>query len=45
MRRRQIHLEYQKQQEEIIKLEGYIQKNKARASTAKQAKKPGEKTK
>ncbi|KNE22432.1 ABC-F family ATP-binding cassette domain-containing protein [Virgibacillus pantothenticus] len=38
MRRRQIHLEYQKQQEEIIKLEGYIQKNKARASTAKQAK-------
>ncbi|NBJ67922.1 ABC transporter ATP-binding protein [Roseburia sp. 1XD42-34] len=38
MRRREIRLEYQKQQEEINKLEGYIQKNKARASTAKQAK-------
>ncbi|CDQ41235.1 MULTISPECIES: ABC-F family ATP-binding cassette domain-containing protein [Virgibacillus] len=38
LRRRQIHLEYQKQQEEITKLETYIRKNKARASTAKQAK-------
>lgn len=38
LRRRQIYLAYQKQQEEISKLETYIQKNKARASTAKQAK-------
>ncbi|HET7577690.1 MAG TPA: ABC-F family ATP-binding cassette domain-containing protein [Bacillales bacterium] len=38
MRRRQIFEAYERQQQEIDKLETYIQKNKARASTAKQAK-------
>lgn len=38
LRRRQIHLQYEKQQAEIQKLETYVQKNKARASTAKMAK-------
>lgn len=38
LRKEQIYQQYQKQQEEIQKLETYIQKNKARASTAKQAK-------
>ncbi|TLS35220.1 ABC-F family ATP-binding cassette domain-containing protein [Pseudalkalibacillus caeni] len=38
LRRQQIYQAYAKQQEEIKKLETYIQKNKARASTAKQAK-------
>ncbi|MFA1821761.1 ABC-F family ATP-binding cassette domain-containing protein [Virgibacillus oceani] len=38
LRRRQIHQQFERQQEEIKKLEIYVQKNKARASTAKQAK-------
>lgn len=38
LRRRQIYVEYEKQREEIQKLEAYIQKNKVRASTSKQAK-------
>lgn len=38
LRKQQIYQEYQKQQEEIKKLEAYVQKNKARASTSKQAK-------
>lgn len=38
MRKRQIFEAYDRQQQEIDKLETYIQKNKARASTAKQAK-------
>lgn len=38
MRKRQIFEAYERQQQEIDKLETYIQKNKARASTAKQAK-------
>lgn len=37
-RKHQLHDAYEKQQEEIRKLETYIQKNKARASTTKQAK-------
>ncbi len=38
LRKKQIHQQYERQQEEIQKLETYVQKNKARASTAKQAK-------
>ena len=38
LRRRQIYQQFERQQEEIKKLETYVQKNKARASTAKQAK-------
>ncbi|HET7628187.1 MAG TPA: ABC-F family ATP-binding cassette domain-containing protein [Bacillales bacterium] len=38
MRKRQIYDAYTRQQQEIEQLETYIQKNKARASTAKQAK-------
>ncbi|MCJ7842999.1 ATP-binding cassette domain-containing protein [Lederbergia sp. NSJ-179] len=38
LRKQQIHQQYERQQEEIQKLETYVQKNKARASTAKQAK-------
>ena len=38
MRKRQLFEAYSRQQEEIDKLETYIRKNKARASTAKQAK-------
>jgi ATPase subunit of ABC transporter with duplicated ATPase domains len=38
LRKQQIFTAYDRQQEEIQKLETYIQKNKARASTAKQAK-------
>lgn len=38
LKKHQIHLAYGRQQEEIQKLETYIQKNKARASTSKQAK-------
>lgn len=37
-RKQQIFIEYARQQQEIDKLETYIQKNKARASTSKQAK-------
>jgi ATPase subunit of ABC transporter with duplicated ATPase domains len=37
-RKQQIYLAYNRQQEEIQKLESYIQKNKVRASTSKQAK-------
>jgi ATPase subunit of ABC transporter with duplicated ATPase domains len=37
-RKQQIYTAYDKQQEEIGKLETYIQKNKVRASTSKQAK-------
>lgn len=37
-RKRQIFMAYDRQQEEIQKLESYIQKNKVRASTSKQAK-------
>ncbi|MFD1737280.1 ABC-F family ATP-binding cassette domain-containing protein [Bacillus salitolerans] len=37
-RKQQIYAEYDKQQAEIQKLETYIQKNKVRASTSKQAK-------
>jgi ATPase subunit of ABC transporter with duplicated ATPase domains len=38
LRKQQIFIEYAKQQQEIDRLESYIQKNKARASTSKQAK-------
>jgi ATPase subunit of ABC transporter with duplicated ATPase domains len=38
LRKQQIHQQFQRQQAEIEKLETYVQKNKARASTAKQAK-------
>lgn len=38
LQKQQIHHQFQRQQEEIEKLETYVQKNKARASTAKQAK-------
>ncbi|WP_449355402.1 ABC-F family ATP-binding cassette domain-containing protein [Virgibacillus natechei] len=38
LRKQQIHQQFERQQEEINKLETYVQKNKARASTAKQAK-------
>ncbi|MBS4173052.1 ABC-F family ATP-binding cassette domain-containing protein [Bacillus sp. FJAT-49736] len=38
LRKQQLLLAYGRQQEEIQKLETYIQKNKARSSTAKQAK-------
>ncbi|MHC0035586.1 ABC-F family ATP-binding cassette domain-containing protein [Pseudoneobacillus sp. C159] len=38
LRKQQIFTAFDRQQEEIQKLETYIQKNKARASTAKQAK-------
>lgn len=38
LRKDQHHMAYNKQQEEIKKLEVYIQKNKARASTSKMAK-------
>jgi ATPase subunit of ABC transporter with duplicated ATPase domains len=37
-RKKQVFIEYARQQQEIDKLESYIQKNKARASTSKQAK-------
>jgi ATPase subunit of ABC transporter with duplicated ATPase domains len=37
-RKQQVFIEYARQQQEIDKLETYIQKNKARASTSKQAK-------
>jgi ATPase subunit of ABC transporter with duplicated ATPase domains len=37
-RKQQIYMAYDRQQEEIQKLESYIQKNKVRASTSKQAK-------
>ncbi|WP_243299480.1 ABC-F family ATP-binding cassette domain-containing protein [Bacillus litorisediminis] len=37
-RKQQIHIAYNRQQAEIEKLETYINKNKARASTSKQAK-------
>lgn len=38
LRKHQIHIAYSKQQQEIHKLETYIQKNKVRSSTSKQAK-------
>ncbi|WP_257348317.1 ABC-F family ATP-binding cassette domain-containing protein [Pseudalkalibacillus decolorationis] len=38
LRKQQIHQAFNRQQREINKLEDYIQRNKARASTAKQAK-------
>lgn len=38
IRKEQLKIEYREQQNEIAKLEDYIRKNKARASTAKQAK-------
>ncbi|WLD94185.1 ABC-F family ATP-binding cassette domain-containing protein [Alkalihalobacillus sp. AL-G] len=38
LRKQQIHQAFSKQQKEIDKLEDYIRRNKARASTAKQAK-------
>ncbi|WP_234124331.1 ABC-F family ATP-binding cassette domain-containing protein [Clostridium hydrogenum] len=38
IRKQQLLIEYKEQQTEIAKLEDYIRKNKARASTAKQAK-------
>lgn len=38
LRKNQVQVAYRQQQDEIRKLETYIQKNKARASTAKQAK-------
>lgn len=38
LRKQQVFQAYAKQQQEIQKLETYVQKNKARASTAKQAK-------
>ncbi|WP_028400200.1 ABC-F family ATP-binding cassette domain-containing protein [Ectobacillus panaciterrae] len=37
-RKQQIHIAYSRQQKEIQKLETYVQKNKVRASTSKQAK-------
>jgi ATPase subunit of ABC transporter with duplicated ATPase domains len=37
-RKQQIHQAFERQQSEILKLETYIDKNKARASTSKQAK-------
>lgn len=38
LRKHQLHTAYNRQQDEIKKLETYIQKNKARSSTSKQAK-------
>lgn len=38
MRKRQIHSAYEKQQEEIERMETFVKKNKARASTSKRAK-------
>ncbi|MGE8206503.1 ABC-F family ATP-binding cassette domain-containing protein [Heyndrickxia sp. NPDC080065] len=38
LRKHQVQIAYSRQQEEIQKLESYIQKNKARVSTSKQAK-------
>ncbi|MFD1425994.1 ATPase subunit of ABC transporter with duplicated ATPase domains [Kroppenstedtia sanguinis] len=38
LRKQQVHQAYQRQQEEVKRLEDYIRRNKARASTARQAK-------